>query len=226
MSGRKAFTLIELLVVIAIIAILAAILFPVFARAREKARQTSCLNNVKQLVLAELMYASDYDEFVLPLNIGGRWWQDLCMPYIKNEQIMVCPSCRFTGSSLFYRTGYGLVFPTFSVDTNWGGGGGTPGPGPRSKKLSEVDWPAEAIMLMEAEDSSVSPVRGSSLIYAPNIYATSPARGPTWGIPYPARHNEGNNCGFADGHAKWLKDSVLLNRQSSCWQKQPPPVGS
>ncbi len=78
---HRGFTLIELLVVIAIIAILAAILFPVFARAREKARQTSCLSNVKQLGLGFLMYAQDYDERLLPMsNSGGRWYVIIKLP--------------------------------------------------------------------------------------------------------------------------------------------------
>ncbi|MCX7598723.1 MAG: DUF1559 domain-containing protein, partial [Armatimonadetes bacterium] len=107
---RKGFTLIELLVVIAIIAILAAILFPVFARAREKARQTSCLSNIKQITLAALMYIQDYDErwtasrlsTTNPPAPGGPyatpycgtiyWWWDMVKPYVKNDQIIICPS--------------------------------------------------------------------------------------------------------------------------------------
>lgn len=87
MQRRNAFTLIELLVVIAIIAILAAILFPVFAQAREKARQATCTSNLKQIVLAANMYAQDYDE-IWPgnINYGGNnqifWWQGL-PPYIQ-----------------------------------------------------------------------------------------------------------------------------------------------
>ena len=90
---RKGFTLIELLVVIAIIAILAAILFPVFARAREKARQSSCQSNLKQVVLAWLMYVQDYNEMLLPAYISGmgQWPQHL-YPYMKNWQIYQCPS--------------------------------------------------------------------------------------------------------------------------------------
>ena len=112
---RRGFTLIELLVVIAIIAILAAILFPVFARAREKARQASCTSNVKQIMLAVLMYAQDYDERLLlgihrcavwpgPTALANGTWVDTAVyggpkafghilePYIKNTQIFVCPS--------------------------------------------------------------------------------------------------------------------------------------
>jgi prepilin-type N-terminal cleavage/methylation domain-containing protein/prepilin-type processing-associated H-X9-DG protein len=101
-SGRStlAFTLIELLVVIAIIAILAAILFPVFAQAREKARQTSCLSNLKQYVLANLMYVQDFDE-TFPMSsylnmaspspcVATFYWA--VNPYVKNSQITQCPS--------------------------------------------------------------------------------------------------------------------------------------
>ncbi|HEY3397280.1 MAG TPA: prepilin-type N-terminal cleavage/methylation domain-containing protein [Armatimonadota bacterium] len=100
-TGRKGFTLIELLVVIAIIAILAAMLFPVFARARAKAQQSSCLSNEKQIGLGLMMYTSDNDE-TLPAayyyvngansNNGYVQWSGMIMPYVKNQQIFVCPS--------------------------------------------------------------------------------------------------------------------------------------
>ncbi|MGE5531121.1 MAG: DUF1559 domain-containing protein, partial [Bacteroidota bacterium] len=96
---RRGFTLIELLVVIAIIAILAAILFPVFAKAREKARQSSCLSNVKQLSLAMMQYVQDYDEsFPMAWCYFGtpeamQIWKIHVAPYVKNTQVFVCPSC-------------------------------------------------------------------------------------------------------------------------------------
>jgi prepilin-type N-terminal cleavage/methylation domain-containing protein len=99
--SQRGFTLIELLVVIAIIAILAAILFPVFAQAREKARQTTCLSNNKQIGLGFMMYVQDYDETFPPSRItttkndtsGRSWpWSVTILPYIKNYDVYTCPS--------------------------------------------------------------------------------------------------------------------------------------
>ncbi len=97
--SRHAFTLIELLVVIAIIAILAAILFPVFAQAREAARQTACMSNMKQIGIGLSMYETDYDEQYPPSQLGPTTptgmlvsWPTLMYPYIKNEQVFICPS--------------------------------------------------------------------------------------------------------------------------------------
>src|SRR5437016_5432897 len=95
-TRSAAFTLVELLVVIAIIAMLAAILVPVFAQAREKARQTACASNIRQMGLAVQMYAQDYDER-LPLAATATEtsflnWHDLANPYVKNIQIWICPS--------------------------------------------------------------------------------------------------------------------------------------
>jgi prepilin-type N-terminal cleavage/methylation domain-containing protein/prepilin-type processing-associated H-X9-DG protein len=106
---RPAFTLIELLVVIAIIAILAAILFPVFAQAREKARQTSCLANINQMVKSAMMYRDDYDGYYPQLWFQGprkdifeiNYWYIALYPYTKSWQVFICPSCasdsKFTG---------------------------------------------------------------------------------------------------------------------------------
>ena len=103
-GARRGFTLIELLVVIAIIAILAAILFPVFARARENARRASCSSNLKQIGLGLMQYSQDYDE-KQPLGGSNTWnnteqltWRQLIQPYVKSTQLFVCPSNSATGS--------------------------------------------------------------------------------------------------------------------------------
>ena len=181
MRRTRGFTLIELLVVIAIIAILAAILFPVFAKAREKARQTSCLSNLKQLGLALMSYASDYDDclptFNYPCDSGrnGVWqglnWFTAIYPYVKNAGVYRCPSARDPNLWLSncYEAlpgGPGLLFPVsygfhqgFSiapwVNTYWGGGGR---PWATSMhQLGAIPRPSEAVMCADSRLTRLIP---------------------------------------------------------------------
>ena len=203
---RKAgFTLIELLVVIAIIAILAAILFPVFARAREKARQASCQSNLKQLTLAALMYTQDYDERFVPWATGSAvgtiWWAQTIEPYCKNRQLFGCPSATLEP---FLPCGCGSPQAerprNYGANCGEGGQNGTAMPnwrGPMWQKLGGIEAPAECIWIGDSGCVNFGPG---------NLY---PAQGTT--CPgYDARHNEMINVGVCDGHVKSLKPSGIL----------------
>ncbi len=197
--SRRGFTLIELLVVIAIIAILAAILFPVFARAREKARQTSSLSNVKQIILGALMYAQDYDETLVPgaypYNPPYTEWFDVLRPYMKNAQIIVCPSQPNVQHA--DNLGYGWNYQEFgyyygSHGTGW------------CTSLAQIDMPADTILLGDSEDDWVrNSSTGARYLY--RRHATL----------LPERHNDGGNMGLCDGHAKWYAASTLRKRDGT-----------
>jgi prepilin-type N-terminal cleavage/methylation domain-containing protein/prepilin-type processing-associated H-X9-DG protein len=227
-STLRAFTLIELLVVIAIIAILAAILFPVFAQAREKARQSTCISNLKQIGVACLQYAQDYDE-CYPL---ARWdhggsglrmnWVQASMPYMKNLQVYTCPNDPWSpGDPGYYNIG-GFWLPTgvapirtsyaYNAEMGLGSSSGAPTP----KTLSDIQAPAGIVMATDAGMRKI----GSNANYAnwtPQIE--------TWILcaPYdwrnnnnsnndlkqmgsPAlRHQETSTVLWADGHVKSAK---------------------
>ncbi|MHB8997609.1 MAG: DUF1559 family PulG-like putative transporter [Armatimonadota bacterium] len=214
---RRGFTLIELLVVIAIIAILAAILFPVFAKAREKARQSTCLSNTKQIGLAVMQYAQDYDERLPSMHTAPSvvvvYWYQAIDPYMKNSQILKCPS---QSNNNVPAISYGCSFPNLMIDS----GGGT---GPRGTSLGTIDAPADALMFGETERDDGSQVY---FYYSPKVFASpySAANYTNNCIPTPGRHNEGNNVLFCDGHSKWVKTSVMKDRTWSGWTAQPAAI--
>jgi prepilin-type N-terminal cleavage/methylation domain-containing protein/prepilin-type processing-associated H-X9-DG protein len=212
---RRAFTLIELLVVIAIIAILAAILFPVFGQAREKARQTQCLSNCRQLGTAVQMYLQDYDEqlffyasaanpsrsrtgAIAPTAAAVdalRWWNAL-LPYTKNAGILVCPSDEL---------------PTPSKDSNGQLTLKRSYIAPRTAEgltLAAIDNPVETIVLTEkwGKDASGAAI-GDSWIEPFNGDFNVDARGRM--AIAGNRHQGGLNCVFFDGHAKVLRPGAI-----------------
>ena len=180
-NERRGFTLIELLVVIAIIAILAAILFPVFAKAREKARQSSCQSNVKQLGLAFMQYKQDYDERWASMYWSGGWqpqasgyWGGEITPYVKNTQIFLCPSKTDTTCSYIYNNYLG----------NAGGGAG--------RADADLQKPAETVILGDSTGNGWWALDGSTMA----TFGHANCR-------LKAVHNEGANFVYTDGHAKW-----------------------
>jgi prepilin-type N-terminal cleavage/methylation domain-containing protein/prepilin-type processing-associated H-X9-DG protein len=200
---KRGFTLIELLVVIAIIAILAAILFPVFARAREKARQASCSSNVKQLMLGVIMYASDYDDG-LPrawADTGAPGWFDSIMPYLKNTQIGECSSNRPDLDGWGMNTNYGWNCDLTHKSC---------APLNRTGNIAE---PATKILIGDGWKGSNNDGRLNPVAGLPRWCGDANDSGCWWmatNWDWPGNvHNEGKNCGFVDGHVKWYKYSTI-----------------
>jgi prepilin-type N-terminal cleavage/methylation domain-containing protein/prepilin-type processing-associated H-X9-DG protein len=222
-NRRQGFTLIELLVVIAIIAILAAILFPVFAQARAKARQTACLSNIKQLGTGLMMYAQDYDE-TLPLNdfIGnglaplpgwrdpraGDSWCSGIYPYMKNLAIYICPEALdYPDKTVPWRSPDRPEDGTVSYLMNYA---------TRGRPLASVPAPADLIFLHEGDrrwrvaHCRPRPTSPTSRNYTEISYDF-----------YDTRHNQGANLLFCDGHARWRKKAAILISEFGLTPKVP-----
>jgi len=191
-APRRAFTLIELLVVIAIIAILAAILFPVFAKAREKARQTACLSNARQLGTALMMYVSDSDGCFGVTNhhsVPPITWYGQLMPYARNDQILRCPSLRDDGNS-YTDYLFNAVLSHGLAEGALRDSAGQIAIGERRRGVVSFDyhpWPHDETS-WDNLDAYVHPDGDDFRVELE-----------------PSRHNEGSNYTFADGHAKWQR---------------------
>jgi len=199
LSKRKGFTLIELLVVIAIIAILAAILFPVFSKAREKAQQTSCLSNVKQLALASRMYIEDWDGYWPATSLTFdplHSWTGCYQPYIKSWKICYCPS---QGGRKEKQVSY-----AFNGEDGWMHAldwylppGTNPDYNLQPTNLVTVRQPVKTMLLCDTDANW-----GANGLGGPQGHM-EPGR-PS------SRHNGGANFGFVDGHAKWYKTEGMI----------------
>ncbi|NLC59483.1 MAG: prepilin-type N-terminal cleavage/methylation domain-containing protein [Armatimonadetes bacterium] len=223
----RGFTLIELLVVIAIIAILAAILFPVFAQARDKARASSCLSNGKQLANAIMMYVQDYDEQFMIHTCAcggannGACYFTMIWPYLKNKGVLQCPSgvggwrpcgapftSDWTGNPDWITPGISYGFNIFIGNNN--GYGGTIAWTPIS--MSRLQRPAETIVIGESGGTGYLGICG-----------TYGGKGTDFeGCPYDyivsgQRHQGGATAVYADGHAKWVKKEKYEDARSWQW---------
>lgn len=213
---RNGFTLIELLVVIAIIALLAAILFPVFARARENARRTSCQSNLKQISLGFIQYVQDYDETYPGASLwdGVVWqgWPLEIQPYLKSDQILQCPSepTKAPGSN-WKGAGYSDYRANYRIlDKDALGAANVPG-----IKLSTLTQSALTVLLHDdftgtANDSGEGVLRyGAGCGSQYNCAVASANTLAFFKVDFGAsssggiRHLEGQNFAFADGHVKW-----------------------
>ena len=214
MRARKSgFTLIELLVVITIIAILAALLFPVFARVRETARLTTCISNLRQLVNAMFMYAQDYDGYIPPTGSGfatfpSQYHRDIIMPYIKSREVLRCPDDgRF--SIFFTQTAYDYLGSNYFINGRI--------------------WYADIKDPNRFTNPSLAYLYPPKVGYVKNLYT---CKRPTdliiWNCIMTHQYRQGGNpfrglehvwnAGFADGHAKPFLESEFddLGEKTVC----------
>lgn len=239
----QAFTLIELLVVIAIIAILAAILFPVFAQAREKARQVACLSNLKQIGLAIAQYNQDFDE-CFPCGMfqnagpganGGTGWAGQIIPYVKNNAVFTCPNDDSPEVANQTVISYGYNQQLDAATGN----------NPRIVQLSELNAPSNIVCLFEVYrgyaqnwGAGISPRETFSPVGLgwPGWYPNG-ARGYATGnfaIPFTSsnfytrdpRHSSGANYLAADTHAKWFKGDRISNGINAASPNAPANAGT
>jgi prepilin-type N-terminal cleavage/methylation domain-containing protein/prepilin-type processing-associated H-X9-DG protein len=211
---RAGFTLIELLVVIALIAILAAILFPVFAQAREKARQTACLSNLKQIGAAAQMYAQDYEERLpgteLGQDEGEYFWIEMLAPYTKNQDIFNCPNAAVR--TLYQQNGVSVEFSyNYAMNDIHDAAGRSIGAA--FQPLAVISYPSDTLYLVDgwpvATEAAAGPyVERHEIGWMPSALGTPQGEHGTRNAsinPYDdgnGRHTGSLNFLACDGHAK------------------------
>lgn len=211
-----AFTLIELLVVIAIIAILAAILFPVFGRARENARRSSCQSNLKQIGLGIAQYTQDYDERMVPVETGtssGEAWQMLIQPYIKSEQLFACPSNSSTAHIRSVSTRPFAHYVGNGNDSN------------DTSPNSAFQFRRPMDLTNFASSNAISPASLAEIQSPAQCVIVHEHDNPNWTRPFIAspsnfgltNHLTTTNFLFADGHVKSLKPTATVANSVNMW---------
>jgi len=212
---KRAFTLIELLVVIAIIAILAAILFPVFARARENARKAACMSNQKQIGLAAMMYVQDYDEHypMMQFTTALRWYNVL-QPYAKSKQVFVCPTSGPAGSTTSYGWNISGRWHGTANGMTWVGNGfGYTPTQPDTPdhsvglSLAAITEPSTTIMLTDPTSNGYGSNGVAAVGYLTKDYMPVLHGGQAYNTPPVTDFSGGGNYLFADGHVKFLQAS-------------------
>lgn len=234
-SRRTGFTLIELLVVIAIIAILAAILFPVFARARENARRTSCQSNLKQIGLGLMQYSQDYDEkYPKAQNANNKGWDALIAPYVglkinwqQAPLIFRCPSDPLSNGSGNSPRSYAMpqAYWTDPTDTPYFSPNYATDTGGRA--VAEFVTPATTLMIVEHFHSEA--------YFGENYYATcrgaisnsagDGAQDDDTAFKGKRGHFDGWNYLFVDGHVKWLRPEATVKRKDGTMTDTNSPGG-
>ena len=246
-SRQRGFTLIELLVVIAIIAILAAILFPVFAQAREKARQASCISNQKQLLTAALMYQQDYDESLHRIRNwnfarqGADWaWgaEDAIQPYVKNLGVFKCPSDFFPRDDCDPTYGFPISYSWTHYQSNAQRechGSHAYYNTQSSISNAQIGAPGDTIVLYElwttaSYSEGYSYWRWNNANIATPTFALAPNYFTfTWCSSKPGQarmaigaHNGMTTFGFADGHVKPVKRERVMTVVGGNWNQSAP----
>ena len=216
-SKFNGFTLIEVLVVIAIIAILTAILFPVFSKAREKGRQGACMSNMKQIGLAVLQYTQDYDEMEPGYIVGTSpivGWRTILNTYVKSQNVFLCPSNTYNNKTVDWDTAPGwyrsyavnpVIMPDLTDNPSWG------------VSLAKLQQPTQTFIVGESVNNNAALSAGCDQFQSNGVIQSYCVPGPTVPKYLFAGHTQMSNWLFCDGHVKSMRAINTCNATTDIW---------